>query len=191
MSLIAEYAFTSCDNKIQDVSGNRHGSHGKINYDYISRLTWVTPDSFQLHPLDLIVGINSYSSWPHVHHLWLIIATEQRCRNCRNLHYPSIIPSYNIHILYEYIIIIISTVPIDIQRPSRHHPFTNQPCLAIRCDTTAAAWLCHVARPGGEMLDGFQVSFTENIRFPMVSNLSIYLGVNSIWLDINKFIKHH
>ena len=141
--LLSEYAFTSCDNKIQDVSGNRHGSHGKINYDYISRVTWVTPDSFQLHPLDLIVGINSYSSWPHVHHLWIIIATEQRCRNCRNLHYPSIIPSYNIHILYEYIyiIIIISTVPIDIQTSSLHKPsmpgnslWYNGGCMALpRC----------------------------------------------------------
>ena len=143
---------------------DRIGSVRSPQHDDISRI----PDSFQLHPLvdlvNLVVGINSYSLWPHVHHLWFTKATGQRCRT---LKYPRIIPSHTVWNLHSY-----HRHPEIIQTS-----FTSYPCLAVRCDTTAAAWFCHVARPGGEMSDGELVSFIEAQK-EQVSNFSIYFGVN-------------
>lgn len=73
-----------------------------------------------------------------------------------------------------------------------HPHIIHKPCLPVHCDTMAAAWLCHVARPGGEMSDGELLSFIlfieETMRFQKVSNFYIDFGVNLL-INQNRFIK--
>lgn len=76
-----------------------------------------------------------------VHHLWIIIATEQRCRNCRNLSYPSIIPSYIVWIYHHHNLYSSHRHPEIIQTSSLHKPsmpgnslWYNGGCMALpRC----------------------------------------------------------